>query len=62
MNLYLSLICQVFLKHLLCVGGDAGGARGHRVSTVKIDSRRDRRKKTLQISIKDEKSLRPRRL
>lgn len=23
MNLYLSLICWVFLKHLLCVGGDA---------------------------------------
>lgn len=22
-NLYLSFICQVFLKHLLCVGGDA---------------------------------------
>ena len=22
-NLYLSLICRVFLKHLLCVGGDA---------------------------------------
>lgn len=22
-NLHLSLICQAFLKHLLCVGGDA---------------------------------------
>ena len=32
------------------------------MNTVKVDGGRDRREKILQISIKDEKSLRPRRL